>query len=87
VGQKERDEPPCRHKLVEPVKHRVEDGIEEEGEGADHDHDLESHDEKGDDADAGGDPCDYPFNVHAVAPLRLSNPSHTSGVFDPTFIP
>jgi hypothetical protein len=37
--------------------------IEEEGKWAYHDHDLESHDEKGDDADAGGNPCDYPFDL------------------------
>ena len=53
MGQKKGSQPACRPKFVQPMEYRVEDRIEEKSERADHDHDLERHYKKDDDADTG----------------------------------
>jgi hypothetical protein len=53
MWQKERGEPPCGCETVEKMKYGVENGIKEKCKGTNHYHDLESHNEKDNDADAG----------------------------------
>ena len=71
MWQKERREPARGPVGIQPVQDGIEHGVEEEGKGTDHDHDLEGHDEEQEDAALGGDLLDArnELLIHETSPM------------------